>query len=63
MTSKRSDWADVAGDIDTDPIARGVDEKAIGFGLRHRDDEENLDFQFEVYDALYAWCRLQAGKE
>jgi hypothetical protein len=23
-------------------------------------DEQNLTYQFEVYDALYAWCRLQA---
>jgi len=22
---------------------------------------ENLDHQFEVYDALYAWCRLQVA--
>lgn len=23
---------------------------------------ENLEHQFEVYDALYAWCRLQVTK-
>jgi len=23
---------------------------------------ENLEHQFEVYDALYAWCRLDAAK-
>lgn len=55
--------ADVAQDIDTDPIGRGLDAIAIGFGIRHPDDEENLDYQFEVYDALYAWCRLQVAKE
>ena len=51
--------ADVAPDIDKDPIARGLEAIAVGFSLRHPDDEENLDYQFEVYDALYAWCRLQ----
>jgi len=54
--------ADVAADIDTDPIGRGLDAIAVGFGLRFPDDEENLDHQFEVYDALYAWCRLQVAK-
>jgi len=54
--------ADVAADIDKDPIARGLEALAVGFGLRFPDDEENLDHQFEVYDALYAWCRLQVAK-
>ncbi len=54
--------ADVAQDIDTDPIARGLEAIASGFSLRYPDDEENLSFQFEVYDALYAWCRLQVAK-
>ena len=54
--------ADVTTDIDKDPIARGLEAIAVGFGLRHPDDEENLEYQFEVYDALYAWCRLQVTK-
>jgi len=54
--------ADVAADIDTDPIGRGLDAIAVGFSLRFPDDEENLEHQFEVYDALYAWCRLQVAK-
>ena len=54
--------ADVAADIDTDPIARGLDAIAVGFSLRLPSDEENLLHQFEVYDALYAWCRLQVAK-
>jgi hypothetical protein len=53
--------ADVAEDIDTDPLARGLEAIATGFGLRYPDDGENLARQFEVYDALYAWCRLQAA--
>jgi hypothetical protein len=51
--------ADVAADIDAEPIARGLEALASGYSLRFPDDQENLAHQFEVYDALYAWCRLQ----
>jgi hypothetical protein len=54
--------ADVAVDIDKDPIARGLEAIASGYSLRYPEDEENLARQFEVYDALYAWCRLQVAK-
>ncbi len=54
--------ADVEADIDTDPIARGLEAIASGYSLRFPDDLENLEGQFEVYDALYAWCRLDAAK-
>jgi len=54
--------ADVAADIDTDPVARGLEAIAVGYGLRFPDDTENLERQFDVYDALYAWCRLQVAK-
>ena len=50
--------ADVAEDIDSDPLARGLEAIASGYSLRFPDDRENLEHQFEVYDALYAWCRL-----
>jgi len=53
--------ADVTEDIDKDPLARGVEAIASGYALRYPDDEENLAHQFEVYDALYAWCRLQVA--
>jgi len=54
--------ADVDEDIDQDPIARGLEAIATGFSLRYPEDETNLEIQFEVYDALYAWCRLQVSK-
>jgi hypothetical protein len=54
--------ADVAEDIDKDPIARGLEAIASGYSLRFPEDEENLEHQFEVYDALYAWCRLDAAR-
>lgn len=55
--------ADVSEDIDTDPIALGLEAIANGYSLRFPEDMENLEHQFEVYDALYAWCRLQAVKD
>ncbi len=55
--------ADVVEDIDKDPVARGLDAIAVGFSIRYPDDKENLARQFEVYDSLYAWCRLQVAKE
>jgi hypothetical protein len=53
--------ADVSEDIDKDPIARGLEAIATGFSLRYPNDEENLLHQFEMYDSLYAWCRLQVA--
>jgi hypothetical protein len=54
--------ADVAEDIDKEPIARGLEAIASGFSLRFPEDEENLEHQFDVYDALYAWCRMDVAK-
>jgi hypothetical protein len=54
--------ADVSADIDQEPIARGLEAIASGFSLRFPEDEENMARQFDVYDALYAWCRLQVAK-
>jgi len=55
--------ADVASDMDTDPIARGLEAIAVGYGLRFPHDEENIARQFEVYDSLYAWCRLEVARQ
>jgi hypothetical protein len=49
-------------DFAAEPAAVGLEAIAVGFSLRFPDDLENLDHQFEVYDALYAWCRLQVAK-
>jgi hypothetical protein len=48
--------------LDHDPIAAGLEAIAVGYSLRFPDDMENLAGQFEVYDALYAWCRLQVAR-
>jgi hypothetical protein len=44
-----------------DPLAAGFEAIAVGYGLRYPDDLENIERQFEVYDALYAWCRLDVA--
>lgn len=55
--------ADIAEDLQTNPIAPGLEAIATGYSLRFPDDSQNLARQFEVYDALYAWCRLKAASE
>ncbi len=49
-------------DIDSDPLARGFEAIAVGYSLRYPDDEKNLEKQFDVYDSLYAWCRLDVAR-
>ena len=54
-----------SADVDREPnaVAAGLEAIAVGYSLRFPDDFENLERQFDVYDALYAWCRLQVAKE
>jgi len=59
--------ADIVGCADTDrladhPVAAGLEALAVGYSLRYPDDAENLRRQFELYDSLYAWCRLQVAR-
>ncbi len=50
--------------LDKDPLAAGFEAIAVGYSLRYPNDLENIAGQFEVYDAMYAWCRLDvAGSE
>lgn len=60
--------AEIVGCADTDrladhPVAAGLEAIAVGYSLRYPDDEQNLARQFEVYDSLYAWCRLRVAGE
>jgi hypothetical protein len=55
--------ADIQKDIGSDPLARGLEAVASGFSLRFPEDGENLSRQFDVYDSLYAWCRMDADRE
>ncbi len=59
MLSDIVDAADT-GRLDENPYARGLEAIARGFSLQYPDDGANLEHQFPVYDALYAFCRLSA---
>ncbi|MCU0580256.1 MAG: chromate resistance protein [Desulfobacterota bacterium] len=48
--------------LDADPLAAGFEAIAVGYGLRFPNDRENIQRQFEVYDALYSWCRLDVAE-
>lgn len=50
------------GNMDGDPIATGLEAIAAGYSILFPSDEKNLKHQFKVYDALYAWCRLEISK-
>ncbi len=48
--------------LDADPLAAGFEAIAVGYSLRYPDDLENIERQFEVYDALYTWCRMDIAR-
>ena len=54
--------ADIEADLRSDPLAPGLEAIATGFGVLYPDDRANLEVQFRVYDALYAWCRLDVAR-
>jgi len=51
--------ADVADAPNKHPFSDALEALATGYSLRFPEDLENLENQFPVYDALYAWCRLK----
>jgi hypothetical protein len=51
------------GRLDANPYARGLEAVAQGFSLRFPDDHENLAHQAPVYDALYAFLRVEAARK
>lgn len=54
--------ADIPADIAIEPEAAGLRAIAHGFaGLYGERDQEKLEVQVPVYDALYAWCRERLG--
>ena len=53
--------ADVAEDVGIVSEAAGLQAIAHGFAAICADDQRKLELEFPVYDALYAWCRAQAG--
>lgn len=48
--------------LERDPLAPGFEAIAVGYSIRFPDDLENIEQQFDVYDALYAWCRLDVAR-
>ena len=53
--------ADIENDKDKDKIAEGLEAIAVGYSIRYPNDNENIQEQYHVYDALYAWCRMQVS--
>jgi len=51
--------ADVQEDIDVTPESAGLRTIADGFRLISKDDHENMQKQFAVYDALYAYFKQE----
>lgn len=49
------------GRLDLAPECPGLLSVSLGLGYLHHDDHALLGKGFEVYDALYATCRAQAG--
>lgn len=54
--------ADVSEDADSTPQSRGLEAIARGFMHLGVDDQEQLRLELPVYDALYAWAKLQVSK-
>ena len=49
--------ADVAEDIETDPVGWGLMAIAHGFAMLFGvDDHRKIKLETPIYDALYAWC-------
>ena len=51
------------GRLDANPYAAGLEAIAQGFSIMHPDDFENLELQFMVYDALYAFFKLKLARD
>lgn len=50
--------ADVSADIGVTPEAAGLKAIAMGFRMLYGDrDQEKLEAEAGMYDALYAWCQ------
>jgi len=53
--------ADVTDDADITPQSPGLEAIARGFMHLGLDDQRQLELELPVYDALYAWARLQVS--
>lgn len=55
--------ADIAEDVDGDPVAYGLMALTKGFRLRYPSDLQNLAAQMEMFDSLYTWCSREAVRD
>jgi hypothetical protein len=53
--------ADISADLHTDEIGPGLLAIGVGGLAAEDDDTRLLERGLFVYDALYAWCRIQVG--
>ena len=51
--------ADIAGQLDSDPLGPGLLAIGVGGLAIEADDQRLLERGMFVYDALYAWCQQQ----
>jgi len=54
--------ARVTGPTDSAPESAGLEAAATGFRLISRDDKENMNLQFPLYEALYRFCQLRVSE-
>lgn len=54
--------ADVADDVDTDPLGRGLEALGVGGLDVESDDHRLVERGSFVYDALYAWCQREVSR-
>ena len=51
------------GRLDAHPYAAGLEAIARGFSVMFPNDDENLEHQFFVYDALYAALKIELPRQ
>lgn len=61
LVAKVVHGADVSEDADATPQSRGLEAIARGFMYLGVGDDEQLRLELPVYDALYAWAKLQVA--
>jgi hypothetical protein len=61
LVAKVVHGADVSEDADITPQSRGLEAIARGFMHLGVDDQEQLRLELPLYDALYAWAKLQTA--
>ena len=62
LVAKVVHGADVSEDADMTPQSRGLEAIARGFMHLGVDDQRQLELELPVYDALYAWAKVQIAE-